>query len=528
MKKLTASLADWLDHRTGFRSLRRHAFDEPLPPGTGWWFTLGSLLLFGLTVQIITGIALAIFYAPTPDHAWDSVRYITTEVRGGAFLRGLHHWGASLVVCAAIAHLVRVVFFGSYRKPREINWFIGLALLHVILAFGLTGYLLPWDQRAYWATVVTINISKLTPGLGEFIAGVLRGGDTIGALTLTRWYAAHVLVLPAILGVLVVAHLYLMRRHGISGPVTPRPGRSEMFFPYQASRDLTVAVAAGVLLAALAWKGAPVLEAPADPTSSDYVPRPEWYFLGLFQLLKYFPGRLEVIGALVVPGIVMTFLALLPWLDRGRTRQARQRLTVLLPFVAGLAAAVTLTVLGARDTPATAVAGGAWNLREIGGWSSIQTEERCIRCHRTDGVAPPVEPGRIGKPADWLEMHVADPIVLAPGLREAPQTNQSESRGILMALARLRTGAPPAVDADTTHVYKLLNKFCMNCHIIDGVGGKDGPELTRVGREQDLATIEQRIIDPALLDPAAEMPAFGDRIPPEDIRKLAEWLSKRK
>ena len=187
-------------------------------------------------------------------------------------------------------HLVRVVFFGSYRKPRELNWIVGLLLLQVILAFGLTGYLLPWDQRAYWATVVTINIARLTPVLGDVVAAVLQGGAEVGALTLTRWYAVHVMVLPAVLVGLVVVHLYLMRRHGISGPVTPRIGSSQMFFPHQAARDLTMAVAGGVLLAALAWRGAPALEPPADPTSSDYIPRPEWYFLGLFQLLKYFPG----------------------------------------------------------------------------------------------------------------------------------------------------------------------------------------------------------------------------------------------
>src|SRR4029079_18811770 len=125
--------------------------------------------------------------------------YITTGVRGGAFLRGLHHWGASVVVVAALLHLARVVFFGSYRKPREVNSIVGLVLLHVILAFGLTGYLLPWDQRAYWATVVAINISQLVPVAGDMIAAVLRGGEDVGALTLTRWYALHVLVLPPLL-----------------------------------------------------------------------------------------------------------------------------------------------------------------------------------------------------------------------------------------------------------------------------------------------------------------------------------------
>jgi ubiquinol-cytochrome c reductase cytochrome b subunit len=527
VKRLTALVADWLDDRTGFRALRRHALDEPLPPGTGWWFTLGSLLLFGLTVQVVTGIALALFYAPTPDHAWQSVQYIDTSVRGGSFLRGLHHWGASLVVIAAFLHLCRVVVFGSYRKPREINWIVGLVLLLIILAFGLTGYLLPWDQRAYWATVVAINISRLTPGVGEMVATFLRGGPDIGALTLTRWYAAHVLVLPASIVVLVAGHLYLMRRHGISGPATPQPGRSEMFHPHQTARDLTVSLIAGVLLAVLAWKGAPALEPPADPTSSDYVPRPDWYFFGLFQLLKYFPGKLEVIGALVIPGVVMTLLALLPWLDRGRSRLVKHRLSVLLPFAAGVAGLVTLTVLGAIDKPPQTAA-GVWNIRQIGGMATIQTEERCVRCHRPDGLAGPIEARSISRPLDWLEMHVADPIVLAPGLRDAPQTNIGETRAILSALQRLRHSAPPPLDAETTHIYKLLSSHCLNCHLIDGVGGKEGPELTTVGKKLDVSTIEQRIIDPTMLDPIAEMPAFGEKLSPDDIKLLAAWLAKRK
>ena len=529
MKRLAAAIADWLDNRTGFRNLRHHALDEPLPAGTGWWFTLGSVLLFGLGVQVVTGIGLALYYAPTPDHAWDSVRYIATSVRGGSFMRGLHHWGASIVVVAAVVHLIRVVFFGSYRKPREVNWLVGIALLLVILAFGLTGYLLPWDQRAYWATVVAINISKLTPMAGEFVAALLRGGEDIGALTLTRWYAIHVLVLPAALVALVVAHLYLMRRHGISGPVRPRSGPSQMFFPHQAARDLTVAVAVGVLMAVLAWKGAPPLEPPADPTSSDYVPRPDWYFLGLFQLLKYFPGRWEIVGALVIPGVVMAFLALLPWLDRGGTREARRRLAVLVPFTGGFVMVVALTVIGAMDAPPANAA--QWHIREIAGVSMAQTSERCIRCHRADGLAAPIEAGRITKPADWLAMHVADPQVIAAGIREAPEgspTDQAENRALLAGLARLRAGPPPATDAETTHVYTVFSRYCFNCHVVDGVGGKDGPALTHVGMSLSAAAIEQRIVDPLSVDPNAEMPSFADKLSPEDIRKLANWLSRRK
>ena len=526
MTRVVRAVGAWLDDRLGAKLLKRHLLDEPLPAGTGWWFTLGSVLLFGLTVQVVTGILLAIYYAPTPDHAWDSVRYISTQVRGGAFLRGLHHWGASVVVVAAVLHLLRVVVFGSYRKPRELNWIVGILLLLIILAFGLTGYLLPWDQRAYWATVVTINISKLTPVAGELMATLLMGGPEVGALTLTRWYAIHVLVLPLVMIVLVVLHLYLMRRHGISGPVRPQPGPSQMFFPYQMARDLTMAAIVGTILAGLAWIGAPALEPPADPTSSDYIPRPEWYFLGLFQLLKYFPGRLEIIGALVIPGVVMLFLVLLPWIDRTGPREWRSRRLVLSVIATGLATVIALTTLGAMDKPAAVTKD--WNLRERAGALIVLSDERCTRCHAPDKMAPVIEPGRISKTGEWLAAHAADPEVIGPGVRPAPDANEAETAAILAALARLRSGAPPAIDAETRRMTLLVNRHCINCHKIDGVGGTDGPDLSKIGGKLDLDTIVKRITNPIDVQSDAEMPEFGTKLSAEEIAAIARWLVVRK
>ena len=526
MTRVGRALKAWFDDRLGARDLKRVLLDEPLPSGTGWWFTLGSILLFGLTIQVVTGIALAVYYAPTPDHAWDSVRYITTEVRGGSFLRGLHHWGASIVVVAAVLHLLRVVLFGSYKRPRELNWIVGILLLLVILAFGLTGYLLPWDQRAYWATVVTINISRLTPMFGDVVAVLLRGGADVGALTLTRWYAIHVMVLPLVLIGLVVLHLYLMRRHGISGPVRARVGPSQMFFPFQAARDLTMAIGVGVLLAALAWRGAPVLEPPADPTSSDYIPRPEWYFLGLFQLLKYFPGKWEVVGALVVPGLVMAFLILLPWIDRRPNREWRSRRLVLGLVTMGLAAVVTLTTLGALDRPGSSAR--EWNLRERAGAILIETSDRCTRCHGPDKLARPIEPGRIGKPHEWLVAHAADPEVIAPGVRPAPDSNEQDTAAILAALARMRAGPSPPMDLSTRQIAVLVNRHCLRCHIIDHIGGTEGPNLTQVGGKLDQETILRRITNPTDVQPDAEMPSFHDKLTPDEIALIARWLIIRK
>ena len=200
------------------------------PPARAGSFTLGSVLLALISIQLLTGAFLTLYYAPTPDHAYESVRFISSTT-SGRLVRGLHHFGASFLVVFLVLHLLRVVVLGSYKPPREITWLSGLALMGLVLAFALTGYLLPWDQRAYWATVVTINISRLAPIAGDAMAAVLQGGSTIGALTLTRWYSAHVIFLPALLVGLIVAHLVLMRLQGSSGPGAPEARRAVSVLP---------------------------------------------------------------------------------------------------------------------------------------------------------------------------------------------------------------------------------------------------------------------------------------------------------
>src|SRR5258705_8900519 len=345
-------MRDWLDNRTGFRALLKHLLDEPLPSGVGWWFVTGSIVLFLLTVQLLTGVLLAIFYSPSPDHAYDSVRFIMERVTFGRILRGLHFFGASFIVIGAVVHMLRVVAFGSYKKPRELNWMVGVLLLLIILGFALTGYLLPWDQKAYWATTVTLNIARSVPLVGNFVSGLLKGGTGLGALTLMRWYAAHVFLLPACLIVFTIAHVYLMRRHGISGPVKPVPGPPTPFYPYHALKDtIAVAVVFALLLTLAILFKAP-LDAVADPTDAAYVPRPEWYFMSLFELLKHFPGRLEPVATMVIPGIAITLLFLLPFLDRRPDREATKRPLVMVSFLfAGIGIAL-LTYQGFRSTPA--------------------------------------------------------------------------------------------------------------------------------------------------------------------------------
>ena len=520
-------LFDWLHARTGFRSARHVLLDEELPPGTGWFFTLGSVLLALLGVQLLTGAFLTLYYAPTPDHAYDSIRFIISSVPG-RIVRGLHHYGASFLVVFVALHLLRVVVFGSYKSPREATWLSGLLLFALILAFSLTGYLLPWDQRAYWATVVTINIAKLTPGAGDFVAGVLRGGASIGALTLTRWYSVHVIFLPAALMALVVLHLVLMRRQGISGPVRPREGTAQTFYPWQVARDMTVVSVVLTALAVLSWNGAPALETAADPTDATYVPRPEWYFLGLFQLLKYFPGRWEVIGAMVVPGLAAAFLALLPWIDRGPSREPRRRMAILFVVALGVVGVSMLTALGWRDRPVSAAGRDAWTLREIGGRILAQ-RAGCAKCHASDARADPLEQTPSTRGPDWIAGHVQDPEMIAPGLREPPAPPSEREVSAILAYARRASRSPYVpVPAHMETVATVFARFCLGCHVIDGDGGKDGPELTHVGSKRDIAFLRRVITDPESVDPDAEMPSFAKRLTAEEIGAVATFLATRK
>ena len=515
----------WLDARTGFRTARHVLLDEEIPAGTGWVFTLGSVLLALICIQLLTGAVLTLYYAPTPDHAYESVRFISSTT-AGRLVRGLHHFGASFLVVFLVLHLLRVVVLGSYKPPREVTWLSGLALMGLVLAFALTGYLLPWDQRAYWATVVTINISKLTPFAGEAVAAVLKGGSTIGALTLTRWYSAHVILLPALLVALVVAHLVLMRLQGSSGPVRPR-GKPFPFYPYQAFRDTVVVSIVLLAVVLLAWRGMPALEGPADPTDATYIPRPEWYFLGLFQLLKYFPGTLEVVGAMVVPGIVAALLALLPWIDRGPERDPRRRPLIMSAVLVGLLAVVGLTALGWRDRPMNAAA-DRWSLREIGG-RQIAGYSGCAKCHSNTSMADPLESLALSRGAEWIAGHAIDPEMIAPGLREPPAARSEREVAAIIAYVRRISRQPyPGFEPKVEVAAAVWARYCVGCHIIDGDGGKDGPELSHAGAKNDAPKLRTWIEDPEAIDPLADMPSFGKRLSPEQLDAIAEYLASRK
>jgi quinol-cytochrome oxidoreductase complex cytochrome b subunit len=381
-------LAAWLRERLG-GPLFGGFLGRTVPDETGLPHTLGSATLFLLVVQVVTGIVLAMNYSPTPEHAYDSITFIMNQVLLGAVTRGLHHWGSSALVIVVGLHMLRVVVWGSYKVPREVTWMVGVVLLLVIMAFAFTGYLLPWTQRSYWATVVGTKMVGTVPAIGDWLLQVVRGQVDVGPVTLVRFYAIHVLLLPALLVPLVILHVYLVYRHGIA----PAPGneatarKTKHFYPEQLAEDLAVSLVVLVGLFALTaiW-GIPT-EVRADPSSTTYVPRPEWYFLFFFQLLKYFQGPIwEPVGVVALPLAVIVFLFLLPLLDRRPERRPRLRPYAMAS--AGLAVAVVagLTYLGAvQQPPGTRMAPAGSPQALVDRGHEVFVASKCQSCHLVKG-----------------------------------------------------------------------------------------------------------------------------------------------
>lgn len=219
---MAARLGTWLDERIGWRSVWEAIFLRKIPK-VNWLYTLGSATLFVAINQMVTGILLTIYYVPTPDQAYATVQFITNQVPAGWLIRGLHHWGASAMVVLTVLHMLRVIYHGAYKFPREVTWFSGVFLLIVVLGFGFTGYLLPWDQKAFWATTVGTRIVEVTPVVGRWLLLLARGGEELTGVTLARFYGVHVWALPAALLILLLIHLYLVIRIGISAV----PGRED-------------------------------------------------------------------------------------------------------------------------------------------------------------------------------------------------------------------------------------------------------------------------------------------------------------
>src|SRR5271168_1927730 len=319
----------WINHRTGIDVILRTALYEPIPGGARFAYIFGSGLLFIFISQVITGVFLALYYVPSADHAHTTVAYITKAVTAGSFLRSLHSYGASAMVVVLLLHLSQTYIYGAYKGHRELLWLSGCILFTLILGMAFTGYLLPWDQRAYFATAVGTNAASEIPWIGESIKRLMRGGTEMGTLTISRFFVAHVFLIPACIFMLVASHIFLFRKAGAAGPVDEDPiapkQKVELFYPRQVLMDLSLTALLIIALGLLCFFVPVDLGPPANPADAQYVPRPEWYYLPIFQWLKYWHGSLSVVGVMVIPGVLVAAVIALPFLDRRAERRPWKR-----------------------------------------------------------------------------------------------------------------------------------------------------------------------------------------------------------
>lgn len=360
-----------------FKNFAKHQSAKPLPPHVSWWHTFGSLALFLLVNQIVTGILLMVYYRPTADHAFESIRFIQTEVPAGWLIRGLHAWGATMMILMLILHMIRVFIMGGYKKPRELTWVTGVILLGVTVTFGFTGYLLPWNQLSYWATTVGTEVSRAVPVIGNQIAVLMRGGENLSGETLGRFYVLHVVVLPWIIVGLVSVHLFLMRMQNLATlervgeEQKIPPDRSIPFFPDHVLKELSVfTIFLGILVAFVIFSP-PELGEPADPFNTPVGVKPEWYFLSTYQMLKYFPKTIGIFTSMIPP----LLLLLLPFIDRSLERHPKRRPVAITVGAIALLGALTLGVVGQISETQVPVFGRKYEIDLYGRWIRLENPD---------------------------------------------------------------------------------------------------------------------------------------------------------
>lgn len=578
---------DWLDNRTGYRRLVHETLFENVPGGARWRYVWGSTLSFCFVIQVITGTFLWLAYSPSSQTAWESVYFIQYEMAGGWFLRGLHHYTAHAMTILLVVHLMQVVIDGAYKAPREFNFWSGIILLQLVLALSLTGYLLPWDQKGFWATRVATNIVAITPFIGPSLQQLIVGGSEYGHHTLTRFFALHAGIIPGAIILFIVGHIYLFRKHGLT-PKLPRRRPDAAFWPDQVLRDAVacLAVLAVVLFLVFRYQGA-ALGAPADPSEQFSAARPEWYFLFLFELLKYFPGGTEVWGAIVIPGILLLILAVMPFVGNWKLGH-RFNLAYLWALLGGAALLTVLAVKADRSDPnyglavitaerdaarVIELARSPEGIPATGAVSLLRNDpftqgpkifaSNCASCHRYDG-----HDGLGGQPKDkisaadlkgfasreWLKglldpekvasLHYFGGTAFSDGkmvnyVKEDIASFGAEDQALLqqaiVALsAEAQLKSQRELDENDAAVIKLGTEAltgdrlgCMECHTFHDSGEDNAPGLTGYGsREWLVAFITNPEHERFYGERNDRMPAFGEEksLTPHEIGLVADWI----
>jgi ubiquinol-cytochrome c reductase cytochrome b subunit len=474
-KKMPARFYSWFNKRTGIRNIMRASLDEPVPGGARWAYIFGSGLLFIFISQVITGLCLALYYVPSAESAHTSVAYITKEVAAGDFLRSLHYYGSSAMIIVLLLHFLQTFLYGSFKGRRELLWISGAFLSFLVLGMGFTGYLLPWDQSSYFATAVGTNIVGEVPLIGQWLTDMLRGGDTLGTLTLSRFYFAHVFLIPAMIFLFIGLHIALFRKAGAAGPINEDPIHPQLppesFYPRQVIMDMAFALLLMVGLGFLAYFHPVQLGPIANPANTQFIPRPEWYYLPMFEWLKFWPGRFEAFAVIAVPGTVALLFFLVPFLDRKLERRPWRRPIPLLAVTIVLVGTIFLGIRSHLD-----------DLRDPTVASQLAFQAKQAEEY-TKAPFHPVMQSANGKP---LSSGPVNPLV-------------AQGKGI------------------------FDSKGCSGCHGSDAAGTAAAPSLVNITSTFSLAQITALLHHPNAKMRAGGMPAFDFATP--DMTALYAYLS---
>jgi quinol-cytochrome oxidoreductase complex cytochrome b subunit/cytochrome c2 len=472
---IVARLIRWNNTRTGLNSLLHEALDEPVPGGAKLAYVFGSALLFIFVSQIVTGVFLAMYYVPSADHAHTTVWYITKEVSGGSFLRSIHSYGSSAIVIVLLLHIIQTFVYGSYKGRRELLWVVGCILFALMLGMAFTGYLLPWDQKAYFATTVETNMLSEVSLVGNWLKQILRGGTEMGTLTLSRFFVLHVFLIPALIFLFVAQHIYLFRKAGAAGPISADPINpnlpTEPFYPKQLIMDMGFALLIVIFLGVLAWKIPVMLGPKADPSETVFLPRPEWYYIPVFQYLKYWKGWTSVVGILVIPGILGLLLVGLPFFDRSLERRPWKR-----PFSVGTFAAVFVVL----------------------GFFGVQSHRQDLK---SPGVAAQLDKQRQLE-EEFMKQRFQPEVAGAAG------------------------GGAPSNPAFEKGQSPFTAQGCDACHGEKGAGTAAAPKLVGIGNKYDSAKLESLLKAPTSAMQAGGMGPVD--LKQEDLDALVTYLQSLK
>jgi len=466
MKKIFKKIGNWIDDRTGISQNILPVLKHPVPPKAKWAYVFGSATLFCFLLQVITGIALSLLYQPSSKDAYQSLLFITNTAKFGNVLRGIHYFGASAMIILVGIHMIRVYITASYKFPREMNWISGVFLLLCTIFMCFTGQLLRWDSNGVWSSVVAAQQLGRTPLIGKYLARLLMGGDTIGGQSLSRFYAYHVFVVPALIFIFIGLHLYLVIQNGISEP--PKQGRlvdpktyrkwyknmlkqkGVPFYPNAAWRDVMFSsIVIICIICAAIYFGPPALSGEPNPAVLITSPKPDWYMVPFFALFALMPHKIESIAMLLGPILTIVILFSIPFISNKGERSPLKRPWAVYGVICVTVFVISLLVIGLK--------------------------------------------------APW-----------------SPHFNTKQ-----LPLSAIKSTHPDSTIIKGVQLF--YSKGCEYCHKVNNYGGLDGPDLTTIGNRLSIEELKVRIVNGG-----KNMPAFGGILKKEELDNIVSFLISQK